>query len=49
MLPPGRSARVISIPNAVMNFIQRTLRHAVKKLYHPPLIEIARWYRGQLA
>ncbi len=40
---------MISTPDAVMDFIHRDLKGAVKKLYHPPLIEIARWWRGRLA
>jgi hypothetical protein len=32
-----------------MDFIHRDLKGAVKTLYHPPLIAIARWWRGQLA
>jgi UDP-N-acetylmuramyl pentapeptide synthase len=34
---------------AVMDFIDGDLKRALKRLYHPPLIEIARWWRGQLA
>jgi hypothetical protein len=32
-----------------MNSIQRALRRAVKKMYHPPLKRVAGRYRGQLA
>jgi len=39
---------MISAPAAVLDFIHRDVKRAAKKLYHPPLIEIARWWRGQL-
>ena len=32
-----------------MDFIHRDLKGVVKKLHHPPLISIARWWRGRLA
>ena len=40
---------MIPTASAVMDFIHRDLKRALKRLYHPPLIEIAHWWRGQLA